>query len=135
MIRSVYVASAFTDYERTRAAQEALRNNGLEISYDWTVALEEYPLGDSSTDSVERRKAANVDMQGVIDADALLLLTPSNTTQGCGCWVELGIAMALGKRIVVTGKQRDRTIFCELAERYTYDELGVLRLIELARAS
>jgi hypothetical protein len=134
-IRSVYVASAFADYQRTRAAQAVLRAGGLGISFDWTTAADEYPDGDAAASPDARHEAAIADGLGVVKADALLFLTPAEKSQGCGCWVELGIAMARGKRVVITGPQRDRTIFCELAERFDTDAAGIARLFSLAGAT
>lgn len=135
MIRSIYVASAFADYRRTRRVQRMLRAAGFEISFDWSAAADDAPGGDADVAGIERLAAAVDDARGVAQADALLLLTPEDKTMGCGCWVELGLALAMNKRIVITGAQRDRTIFCELTERRHSDEDGVALLIALASAA
>lgn len=110
----VYVASPFGEYRRARAAMQTIRSFGGTITHDWTGEVDRYPNDDAPPDV--RIAHAKQDLAGVRAADVLLLLTGPNKAEGCGCWIEMGGALILGKRLVVTGPQRSRSIFCDLAE-------------------
>lgn len=107
----VYVASAFADFERTRAVQALARRRFHEVSFDWTQEVGKVESGAESPDYA--RECAEKDFMGVARADVVIVLTPVATRKdlGCGMWVELGIALAAGVPVVVAGEQRERTIF------------------------
>lgn len=104
---------------------EILKRLGCSITHDWT--LEGF---DHEPTEAELRTYADLDIDGVRRADVLLVLTPERHDWGCGMWAELGIATALGKRIIVAGPQRDRCIFALKATRVESDIEGVLRCCE-----
>lgn len=109
----VYVASAFDDHARTRAAQKALRDAGITITHDWTQYVEVYPTDDAP--DADRAVHAKEDLDGVRAADVVLVLTPEDKSRGAGVWIEMGAALALDIPVVIAGAQRDRNVFCRLA--------------------
>lgn len=134
----VYVAAPFGEYRRVRAAQAAIRERGGSITCDWTKEVERYPDGNAPGDVGKEHALA--DMQGVLNADAMLLLTGSDHAKGCGCWIELGIALAERRfrhdvscgrlLVVIAGPQRERTIFSRLADKLVDTDLeGVSYLL------
>jgi NTP pyrophosphatase (non-canonical NTP hydrolase) len=82
----VYVASKFTNYLAVREAQQRIREAGHVVTYDWTTHAEQ-----SDPDPVA---CALADAEGVRSADVLVLL---EVPEMRGAYVELGMALALGK--------------------------------------
>lgn len=109
----IYVASKFERKDEVREVQAFLRDNGHEISSDWTqhdysdVPKEEQPAF--------LRKCAMEDLFGVIEADMLILMP--DKTAGAH-FTELGIALGLCIPIIVLGHKPDehaRNIFYNLS--------------------
>ena len=113
----VYVASATEQYALVEHYIDRLRLAGIEISFEWTP---DYKAGgfkpDAKLSDIHRRYIAKMDARGVRDADLVWVMTPEVKEHGCGMWVEMGIAIALSKRVVVSGPLAKRTVFSELAE-------------------
>lgn len=96
---------------------DRLREIGFVITYEWTKDIREGGFKpDSELSDTHRRYAARMDTHGVTTCDLLWVLTPTRKDQGCGMWVELGMAVALKKRVVVSGALAKRTVFTELCE-------------------
>lgn len=94
----VYVA---TKWEERAYAQEVMREliaAGHTISYDWT-----------EVEQISQTQA-DLDMGGVVDADALLFLAERDLAYK-GALAELGGALALGKRVLLLGHGADGCIF------------------------
>jgi nucleoside 2-deoxyribosyltransferase len=69
----------------------------------------------------ELRESAARDLEGIRRADVFWLVVPKSKSEGAA--VELGFAMALGKRIVISGEVGPRNIFALLAhEGDIFDE-------------
>lgn len=87
-----YVASKLENHEAVSELAALLRAAGWEQTYDWTThgSVKE-------TDEATLREVGHRELRGVLDADVLLMLTP----QGRGSHVELGIALAAGKRVYI----------------------------------
>ncbi len=113
----LYVASAFADFERTRAVHKLARARGHTITEDWARHVDAFPPG-APVPIDFQRESAEADFVGVATADVLIVLTPvaERKDLGCGMWVELGIALSGGVPVVVTGGQHERTIFTQLRE-------------------
>lgn len=87
-----YIASKLENFEQVRYLRDRLKEQGWTHTYDWTQH------GSVKTVSAEiLKEVAENEFQGVADADVFIVLTP----QGRGTHVELGIALALGKRIFI----------------------------------
>ena len=124
MSMRVYVAGAWVEQsQRARPMIAKLREVGITITHDWTVAeqrpkiacgtcegagtlaLSRVPCGrcggtglvvpkDVDLTEVERLEHAIADLEGVRSANMLWLLAP-DTDKAAGSWVELGAALML----------------------------------------
>jgi len=95
-----YVATKFENLNEARLFMEALKYWGHEITHDWTVHETE--------DGHSRREHAVLDIDGVIKADALVLVWYPDMR---GAFVEMGVALGLNKSVYLIGWPRDDTIF------------------------
>lgn len=113
----IYLASAYNQKDLVASYIKRLPS-GLFVTHDWTVAPKWLPaelVGKRETELPEKvcKKLAEEDMKGVQTADVLWLLTPAE--RGCGCFIELGIALRqVQTRVIVSGLQR--SIFQHLAD-------------------
>lgn len=126
----VYVASKFENTKAVREAQAALKDDGHIISHDWTFENAEALAG--SALEAYLQGCAERDMEGVINADALLLI---NYTGCAGAYVELGMALASGRFVVVIDghhPEKPRNIFFHLAHVHHAKDLEDARKILLA---
>ncbi len=95
----VYVAGGAA--ERLTVARpwiRRLQEEGIEVTHDWTAdpGWEEPAPSQASLDA-----AALADLDGVRRCDVFWYLAPAAKSEGAAC--ELGAALALGKRVVVSG--------------------------------
>lgn len=119
---SIYVASATEQLVLVEHYVDRLRSAGFLITYEWTKDVREGGFKpDVELSDVQRRYAARMDSHGVKMADMVWVVTPATKSQGCGMWIEMGMALALGKRIIVSGPLSRRSVFAELAEA-VYDD-------------
>lgn len=88
----VYVASKLERVGEVHALNEAIRAEGHEITYDWTVHGPVFGRGPEGV-----RDVAILEAQGVADCDVLVALLPG----GRGTHVEIGLALASGKRAIL----------------------------------
>jgi len=84
-----YVGSGMQNCELVNYYAKLLKENGWEQTYDWVKNISD----DISKDDM--RKYASLESQGVGDADVVIMLLPG----GRGAHIELGMAMALNKKI------------------------------------
>lgn len=121
----VYVAASSTEYLRARKAMVALTSLGATIAADWTPAVEAHGSGGGN-----RKANAAADMAGVLAADVLLALLPDRCTHSPGMWIEVGAALATGKRVILAGQPSDPlSIFVELAEEHFPDDATAIVFI------
>jgi len=115
----IFVSGQILDTVYVHSVQKRLRDAGHKITHDWTVnETGEKMLAtieDKLKDVTETSRRAQLDIDGVINADAYVICT-NNTTAGKGMYVELGAALALyetrGKpRIFVLGEMQHMTVF------------------------
>src|SRR5258708_6108728 len=104
----VYVASAFAYFARTRVVQVLARARGHGGSCGWTQKVGKFE-SDGAVPVSRARESAEADIRGVADADVLIVLSPvaSRKDLGCGMWVEMGMALARGIPVVISGGQKD----------------------------
>ncbi len=87
-----YIASKLENFSQVQYVRDRLEEHGWTHTYDWTQH------GSVKTVSTEILKdVAEKEFNGVADADVVIVLTP----QGRGTHVELGIALALGKKVFI----------------------------------
>lgn len=101
----VYIAGASAELERCERAVAAARERGLHVTHDWTVSVRANLAAgvrdvDLPSDTVARH--AYEDLTGVRDARVVVLLVPAPHVASTGCWVELGYALAIGRRVVLS---------------------------------
>lgn len=84
-----YVGSGMKNWELVNNYAKLLKKNGWEQTHDWVKNISD----DISRDDMI--KYASLESQGVADADVVIMLLPG----GRGAHIELGMAMALNKKI------------------------------------
>src|SRR5690606_39727082 len=114
---SVYVACAGVQIPRARAAMTALRMAGLRVTVDWT----QHHRPTAALSEAEARDAAYEDVQGIVEADVVLVLSPPAGVRSDAI-AELGIAIGLAhgdagyRRLVVVGSRVESGIFGALCD-------------------
>lgn len=136
----IYIAASFQDWSRAKDAREELQAAGHAVTSDWIDVAEKRAGRCDGAAAVDYNPVEHAldDLGGVEDANVLLVLTPDDKALGCGMWIELGYALALAKwtpkTVVIAGAQRDRSIFCALAdERHLTDAAAVSWIIALGK--
>ena len=100
-----FVSGKVGDEENVRNAIQELRNNGHQITFDWTQISHLRPYDQNVSHS---REAAIKETEGVKSADVLVLLACKN---GVGMYVELGMAIGLNIPIRIVTKEESRSMF------------------------
>jgi nucleoside 2-deoxyribosyltransferase len=95
MSTKFYIASRLENAETVRVLAKLLEERGWSLTYDWTKLG---PVRDDRLPDV-----AKAEITGVEWADVLILLLPG----GRGAHVELGIALARGKKVLITSPTTD----------------------------
>ena len=103
-----YVASKFENKEDVREIMYALIEHGHSITEDWTHSTEENNI-----------KAALADKRGVEECDTFIGLFNINANYK-GAYIELGMAIALDKEIIIIGPHADRSTFIHLPGIHKY---------------
>lgn len=115
---TIYVASATQQYNLVEHYVDRLRERGFDISYEWTADVRAGGFKpDVELSEIHRRFAARMCKQGVEEAGLIWMLTPTMKEHGCGMWVEMGLAFAMNKRVIISGPLARRTVFAELCEK------------------
>jgi nucleoside 2-deoxyribosyltransferase len=84
----IYIASSLKNADNVRKVRDILIEKGHTITYDWTT----HGL---VADTTKLADIAFKEFQGVVQCDALVVLSPT----GYGTHVEMGIALATAKPI------------------------------------
>jgi hypothetical protein len=92
-----YVATKWNRKDEAKRVIAALQERGHEITHDWTEEEDSLGLPDAARAEFYALCAAD-DVDGVLDADVMLLL---HDAAARGAYVELGIALAHGVRVIV----------------------------------
>jgi hypothetical protein len=112
----VYLAGSRAELDRCETWQQKLIGEGIRITYNWIADCKEYPKEEDLSITKKRAYAYN-DISGVMKADLFWLLIPK--IGGCGCWVELGLAIERNQHystwIILSGDQ-NRTLFSSYAD-------------------
>jgi nucleoside 2-deoxyribosyltransferase len=96
-----YIATGFENKVEHNRVRDLLISDGHEITYDWTI------MEAGVTDFPIQRAIAKAEIQGVIDADFLIVLLPGKF----GTHAELGAALALDKPVILCGEMVGECIF------------------------
>ncbi len=87
-----YIATSLSRAKEHNIVRDALLNQGLTLTYDWTKH------GSVKCTTCENLRAVSEnELKGVLEADILIVLIPG----GHGTHVELGAALAHGKKIIL----------------------------------
>lgn len=93
-----YIATGHDNRQAHNRLRDLLTAAGWTISRDWTLKGFDHELNPS-----EARGIAVEDTAGVQAADVVFVLDPG----GPGTHVELGVAIASGKKVIVASEHRD----------------------------
>jgi hypothetical protein len=107
----IYVAAKFEEAKRAREVMDLLEARGHVVSHDWTSESVQGLAGQDLEDYLS--KCARQDFFGVTSADAVLVL---NHDKLFGGMVEFGVALSLGKKIVVVEPGVRDCIFWHMKE-------------------
>ena len=94
----VYLSARFQRREQLNAYRLSLVQHGIEVTSRWLTQ----PAPELTDDSW--RELAAIDREDVERADALILFAESERDGGGGRHVEFGMALVLGKKIIVIGQ-------------------------------
>lgn len=92
-----YVGSGMKNCELVNYYAKLLKENGWEQTHDWVKNVSD----DISRDDMI--KYASLESQGIIDSDVVIILLPA----GRGAHIELGMAMALNKKIFLCSTKKE----------------------------
>lgn len=100
---SFYIASKLENEKEVRKLAAILKSWGHRHTYDWTAHGAVYRDDAKPEENAQAcAEVAEKEMNGVRTADVVIVLTPG----GRGTHAELGMALALGKRVIMAGLER-----------------------------
>jgi len=92
-----YIGSGMKNCELVNYYANMLKENGWEQTYDWIKTISD----DVSLEDMI--KYATLESQGIVDSDVVIILLPA----GRGAHIELGMAMALNKKIFLCSTTKE----------------------------
>lgn len=92
-----YIGSGLKNCKLVQSYSEILEASGWECTYDWTKYI-----GGKVT-MKDLTQYAKLEQQGIADSDVVIILLPA----GRGAHVELGMALALGKKVFLCADSRE----------------------------
>lgn len=101
----VFVSGKVGRESDTRRTISRLRDMGHDVTFDWTQIPHLKPYEENRS---EASKAAILEIGGVQTADYLLILLDD---RGVGMYVELGVALSLGKPVIAVSTGPLRSMF------------------------
>lgn len=113
----IYIASKFENKDTVRELQRRFLLAGHQITFDWTGCSDEGMEAEAK--AKYWMQCAERDRRGVIDCDVFILLCRPEMR---GAWVELGVALATNKKIILVGSGRE-TVFTEATGIFHVDTL------------
>lgn len=116
----IYVASSLYNKTNVKALYKYLAYLQCSITYDWTTH-------GGVNDEVSLKEIGLKEYQGVVDCDVLVMLMPARL----GSHVELGIALALCKPVVIVTNGED----FEKKSFYFLDHVNIIRDIDALKGA
>lgn len=111
----VYVAS--NNVKRARDVMSVLEKNGHIITFDWTIDIEK--------ESEQKDEKAIIERDAIRNSDALVYLWEENQESAR---YEAGMAMGLGKKVIVSGNHK--SFFFQLPEVISVeDDSGIIKTL------
>ena len=92
-----YIGSGFKNCELVNYYSKILEENGWEHTYNWAKNISN---DETIEDLIEYSK---LEQKGIIEADVVIILLPA----GRGTHIELGMALALNKKIFLCSATKD----------------------------
>lgn len=92
-----YIGSGFKNCALVNYYAKVLEENGWEYTYSWTKHI----CDDVTEDDLI--KYARLEQKGIIDSDVVIILLPA----GRGTHIELGMALALNKKIFLCADTKE----------------------------
>lgn len=92
-----YIGAGMKNCELVNYYAKLLKENGWEQTYDWVKNVSDDV---SLEDMIEY---ATLESQGIVDSDVVIILLPA----GRGAHIELGMAMALNKKIFLCSTTKE----------------------------
>lgn len=92
-----YIGSGMKNCELVNYYAKLLKENGWEQTYDWVKNVSDDV---SLEDMIEY---ATLESQGIVDSDIVIILLPA----GRGAHIELGMAMALNKKVFLCSTTKE----------------------------
>ncbi|MEM7016617.1 MAG: nucleoside 2-deoxyribosyltransferase [Pseudomonadota bacterium] len=126
----VYFAARYSRREELNRYRIELQEAGIEVTSHWLTADPPVPV--SRLTAAHWRVLAETDRQDIVRADALIAFTESPAGGNGGRHVELGIAIGLGKTIIILGEPEH--LFHHLEQVFVVPDwnTALLRLRNLA---
>lgn len=110
----IYVAGSRHEIITVRLMHTTLKELGHEVTYDWTKE-ENVSNGKPREDWLEHREEgkaiADAECQAVANADGLLICG-WGSERALGTYIEIGMALAQGKPVVICGPVRNSIFWC-----------------------
>jgi hypothetical protein len=98
--RRFYIASSLDNAPMVRRLASVLLSHGHVLTYDWTAHGAVYRAEQTASENVAvMQETARREIKGVTSADIVIVLLPG----GRGTHIEMGAALASGKRVLVVG--------------------------------
>jgi nucleoside 2-deoxyribosyltransferase len=98
---SVYLAARYSRRDELNRYREQLSGQGITVTSHWLTADPPVPVADLT--DTHWRELAETDIDDIRRADALVAFAEDSGGGGGGRHVELGVAVALEKFVVVVG--------------------------------
>lgn len=92
----IYIAAKFENREPVQVLRDHLRKLGHTVTYDWTVAENQYTA--DYFGNPDQKLVALFDLRGATSCDVMVIYPH---IKGRGQYVEMGAALALGKPVLL----------------------------------
>ena len=115
-----YIGSGMKNCEVVRYYANKLKENGWHQTYDWVKNISD----DVSIDDMI--EYAKLESRGIVDSDVVIILLPA----GRGAHIELGMAMALNKKIFLCSTTKED--FCIENTVAFYESPNIVKLVGTA---
>ncbi|OHD64448.1 MAG: hypothetical protein A2096_04040 [Spirochaetes bacterium GWF1_41_5] len=106
MQKKIYIAGQFEYADDISSKMRELEKRGFLITHDWTK-FESY-----QDDCVKMGKSAELDIDGVKNAEILICVMTDGEYEYRGTFTEIGCALGLGKKIIIINNNNNRESFC-----------------------
>jgi len=92
-----YIGSSFKNCEQVNYYSKILEENGWKHTFNWTKYIDNY---ETIQDLINY---SNLEQEGILNSDVVIILLPG----GRGTHIELGIALALKKKIFLCSNNKE----------------------------